>query len=127
MTAVAAGPRHAINSEGGADKVRRDRLATAIVGFGSAVVFTVVTLLSRGTIVALWGGLVTLCVTPGCAVVCWHSTQDHLTRVLKVLAASITWTILVTTVLAWRQAHQPWSTHYGHSGGGRIRIRRLSH
>lgn len=104
MTAVAAGPRHAINSEGGADKVRRDRLATAIVGFGSAVVFTVVTLLSRGTIVALWGGLVTLCVTPGCAVVCWHSTQDHLTRVLKVLAASITWTILVTTVLAWRQA-----------------------
>ena len=103
MTAVAAGPRHATNAERGADKVRHDQLVTAIVGFSSAVLFAVVTLLSRTTILALWGGLVTLCVTPGCAVVCWLSTRDRLTRVLEVLAASVTWTILVTTVLAWRQ------------------------
>lgn len=103
MSAVTAGPRHAVNVGPITDEVQRAQLVTAIVGFGTAVFGTAVALLGRDTIVAVWGGLVTLCVTPGCAVVCWHLTLDRLTRVLAVLGASMTWSVLVTTVLAWLQ------------------------
>ncbi len=103
MSAVSARPRHAISVGPSADEVQRGQLVTAIVGVGSAALGTAVALLGRDTVGALWGGLVTLCVTPGCAVVCWHLTLDRLTRALAVLCASMTWSVLVTTVLAWLQ------------------------
>jgi hypothetical protein len=103
MTVVIARPRHAIDAGRGANKLQRDQLVTAIIGHGSAVLGAAVAVLARDTIAALWAGLVTLCVTPGCGVVCWHVTRDRLTRILAVLAVSMTWTILITTVLAWLQ------------------------
>ena len=84
-----------------ADEARGDRLATAAVGFICAVMGAAAALLIRGTPAAVCVGLVTLCVTPGCALACWLSTKDRLTRVVTVLAASLTWTVLVTAVLAW--------------------------
>ena len=84
-----------------AEEVRGDQLLTAAVGVSSAVIGACFAWLGRGTAVAAWVGMVTLCVTPGCALVCWHLTRDRLTRVIAVLGASLTWTTLVTTVLAW--------------------------
>ena len=86
-----------------ADEARGDRLATAAVGFICAVMGAAVALFMRGTPAAVCVGLVTLCVTPGCALACWLSTKDRLTRVVTVLAASLTWTVLVTAVLAWER------------------------
>ena len=86
-----------------ADEARGDRLATAAVGFICAVTGAAVALFMRGTPAAVCVGLVTLCVTPGCALACWLSTKDRLTRVVTVLAASLTWTVLVTAVLAWER------------------------
>jgi hypothetical protein len=86
-----------------ADKALEDRLATASVGLVGAVVGTAVALLARGTTVAVWVGLVTLCVTPGCALVCWLPTRERLARVVAVVAASLTWTVLFTSMLAWLQ------------------------
>jgi hypothetical protein len=103
MTALTAGSRHAPNVGHDTQGVRRDQLATAAVGLGSALLGTVIVLFGLGTIAALWAGLVILAVTPGCAVVCWHGTRSRLTRLLAVLATSMTWTVLVTTTLAWSQ------------------------
>lgn len=83
--------------------VRNDQLLTAAVGVGSAVIGASFALFGRGTAAAVWVGLVTLCVTPGCAFACWHLTRDRLTRLIAVLGASLTWTTLVTTLLAWLQ------------------------
>ena len=83
--------------------VKRDQLVTAAVGLMTAVLGLVVTSYDRDTIAAIWAGLIILCVTPGCAFACWHLTEDRLTRALTVLAGSVTWTIVVTTVLALLQ------------------------
>jgi hypothetical protein len=114
MTAITTAPRHSADALGGwthlmeawrrsADEARDDRLVTASVGVLGAVMGVAAALFARGTTAAVWAGLVTLCVTPGCALVCWLSTRERLTRVVAVLAASLTWTILVTSVLAWLQ------------------------
>lgn len=114
MTAVTYASKHAVGApvgwaqfkamwRGSADEVRADRLVTASVGFVGAVMGVAVALFASGTNVAVCMGLVTLCVTPGCGLVCWLSTRDRLTRVLTVMAASLTWTVLVTSVLAWLQ------------------------
>ena len=85
------------------DEIRNDQLITGFVGLGSAVMGVSVAAFGRGTAAAVWVGLVTLCVTPGCTFVCWHMTRDRLTRVLAVLAVSLTWTVLVATLFAWLQ------------------------
>jgi hypothetical protein len=87
----------------GADEARGDRLVTAFVGLGGAVTGAAVVWLARSSTVAVLVGLVTLCVTPGCAIVCWLSTRERLTRVLAVVATSMTWTILVGAVCVWLQ------------------------
>lgn len=86
-----------------AETVRDDQCFTAAVGVGSAVIGTCFAFLGRGTAVAIWVGLVTLCITPGCAVACWLLTRDGLTRAIVVFNASLTWTILVSSALAWLQ------------------------
>ena len=86
-----------------ADEALGDQLVTASVGLASAVIGAAVALFARGTVAAVLVGLVTLCVTPGCALVCWLTTRERLTRTIAVLAASLTWTIFVTSVLAWLQ------------------------
>ena len=114
MTAFTSAPKHAVDTPVGgvrfmsawrrsADEVRGDRLLTASVGLVGAVIGTAVALFGRGTTAAVYVGLVTLCVTPGCALVCWLSTGERLTRAVAVLATSLTWTILVTSILAWLQ------------------------
>lgn len=80
-----------------------DRLATAFVGLGSAVAGTAAVWLARGTAVGVLVGLVVLCVTPGCAIMCWLPTRERMTRALAVLAASMTWTILTAAVCVWLQ------------------------
>jgi hypothetical protein len=111
MTAVTT-PRHAAGKRPGwtqfkrswrssADEARSDRLVTASVGLVGAVMGAAAALFAKGTTAAVCVGLMTLCVTPGCALVCWLSTRERLTRVVTVLAASLTWTILVTSLLAW--------------------------
>ena len=87
----------------GAEAVRGDQLVTAAVGVGTAVIGACFALFERGTVAAAWVGVVTLSITPGCAFACWQLTRDRLTRLIAVLGASLTWTTLVTTVLAWRQ------------------------
>jgi hypothetical protein len=77
-----------------------DRLATASVGLVGSLTGAAVALFARGTVAAVFVGLVTLCVTPGCALVCWLRTRERLTRTIAVLAASLTWTIFVTSILA---------------------------
>jgi len=86
-----------------ADEALGDRLVTASVGVVGALMGAAVALFARGTAAAVWAGLVTLCVTPGCGLVCWLPTRDRPTRTIAVLAASLTWTILVTSVLGWLQ------------------------
>ena len=115
MTAAIAGLRHSTSGahtgwtdsisswRHNAEDVRDDQCFTAVIGVGTAVIGVFFALLGRGTAVAAWVGLVTLCVTPGCAYACWHLTRDCLTRAVTVLAASLTWTILVSSVLAWLQ------------------------
>lgn len=103
MSAVTAGARRAANIRRTAEDVRRVQLVTAALGLGSAVVGLALTMVWHDTSVAVWGGLAILCLTPGCAIVCWHSTRDRLTRALAVVAASLTWSIFVATVLAWLQ------------------------
>ena len=114
MTALTTWPRHANSMRPGwtqfipswrrrAGEVRGDQLATAAVGLAGAVIGVIVATFGRDTTLAVCVGLVTLCVTPGCAFVCWHVTADRLTRVLAVLAVSLTWTILVASLFAWLQ------------------------
>jgi hypothetical protein len=111
MTAVTTAPRHGVDARIGcmaawrrsADEARGDRLVTASVGLVGAVMGAAAALFARGTTAAVCVGLVTLCVTPGCALVCWLSTREPLTRVIAVVAASLTWTVLITSVLAWLQ------------------------
>jgi len=95
--------RTAVRRRFGRGDAQGDRLVTASVGLVSAVIGTVTALCANGTTAAVFVGLVTLCVTPGCALACWLPTKDRLTRVVTVIAASLTWTILITSVLAWRQ------------------------
>jgi hypothetical protein len=113
MTAVTTS-RHAVSERVGwaqfipswrrsADEALEDRLATASVGVVTAVVGVATALFARGTTASVLIGLVTLCVTPGCAVVCWLSTSERLTRIVAVLAVSLTWTILSTSLFAWLQ------------------------
>jgi hypothetical protein len=112
VTAVTNAPKHVVSvpvrrwaqlmaSQNNAGQAVGDRLVTAAVGLIGAVVGAVVALFARDTTVAVLVGLVTLCVTPGCALVCWLTTRERLTRAIAVLAASLTWTILATSVLAW--------------------------
>jgi hypothetical protein len=89
--------------ERSAEEVRGDQLATAAVGVGGALVGAAFALFGRGTAAAVWVGMVSLCVTPGCAFVCWHLTRDRFVRVIAVLAASVTWTILISSALVWLQ------------------------
>lgn len=114
MTVSPTKPVHAAEAFGGwiqfrdawqhsADEAHRDRLVTAATGLFGAVVGVAAALFANGTTVALWVGLITVCVTPGCAFVCWLSTGERLTRVVAVLAAGLTWTILATSILAWVQ------------------------
>jgi hypothetical protein len=86
-----------------ADEALSDRIATASVGLVAAVTGAAVALFGRGTLAAVLVGLITLCVTPGCALACWLTTRDRLTRTIVVLGASLTWTIFVTSALAWIQ------------------------
>jgi hypothetical protein len=88
---------------GSADEARAGRLATALTGLGGAVAGTAAVWFARGSTAAVLAGLVTLCVTPGCAIVCWLRTAERSTRALAVLAASMTWTILAAAVCAWLQ------------------------
>lgn len=115
MTIATARPRHSTRDtrtswtgfisswRRNAEEVRADQRFTAALGIGTAVIGACYALLGRGTALAAWVGMVTLCVTPGCAFACWHLTRDPLTRVITVLGTSLTWTTLVTTVLAWLQ------------------------
>lgn len=114
MTALGTDHRHNSNGQVGWDQfisswrrnsndVRGDQLATAAVGLVSALIGTVVALLGRDTTAAVFVGLVTLCVTPGCAFVCWQTTRNRLTRGITVLAASLTWTVLIAASLAFLQ------------------------
>ena len=115
MTTVTSPPKHAIGTlvrcraklmtagRHRADEALGDRLVTASVGLVGAVIGVAVALFANGTAAAVLVGLVTLCVTPGCALVCWLTTRERLTRTVAVLAASLTWTVLVTSVLAWLQ------------------------
>ena len=86
-----------------ADEALSDRLVTASVGLVGALIGVAVALFASGTAASVYVGLVTLCVIPGCALVCWLSTMERLTRVVAVVAVSLTWTVLVTSVLAWLQ------------------------
>jgi hypothetical protein len=97
--ATSVGPPGRANTGG----VRRDQLVTGTVGVGSAVVGIAVVAFARDTTLAVLVGLVTLCVTPGTAFGCWTRTKDRMTRALEVLAASLTWTILITTLFALLQ------------------------
>ena len=114
MAALTTWPRHVNSMRPGwtqfippwrrrAGEVRGDQLATAAVGLAGAMIGVTVATFGRDTTLAVCVGLVTLCVTPGCAFVCWHVTTDRLTRVLAVLAVSLTWTILVASLFAWLQ------------------------
>jgi hypothetical protein len=85
------------------NEARTDRLVTALVGLFGSVVGAAAALFASSTTVAVYIGLVSLCVTPGCALVCWLPTRERLTRVVTVIAASLTWTVLVTSALAWTQ------------------------
>jgi hypothetical protein len=104
MSAVTTGTPHITQVRRGTDEVRRDQLITAGAGLVCAVFGIAAALSLRGSTVALWSGLITLCVTPGCGLMCWRVTRDRLTRVLAVLAGSMTWSVLSTTVFAWLQA-----------------------
>ena len=114
MTAITSRPKHASGTpirwaqfmaawRRSADEALGDQLVTASVGLVGAVIGVAVALFARGTAASVYVGLVTLCVTPGCALVCWLTTPERLTRVVAVVAASLTWTVLVTSVLAWLQ------------------------
>lgn len=114
MTAVTSVRKHAVDAPVGlaqftvawrrtADEARGDRLATASVGLIGAVIGAAVALFASNTTAAVCVGLVTLCVTPGCALVCWLSTKERLTRALLVIAASLTWTVFLNSILAWLQ------------------------
>jgi hypothetical protein len=109
MTAVADPVKHGVGTpvrrvvavwRDSADEALGDRLVTASVGVVGSLTGAGVALFARGTAAAVFVGLVTLCVTPGCAVVCWLRTRERLTRTVAVLAASLTWTIFVTSMLA---------------------------
>jgi hypothetical protein len=86
-----------------AEEVQGDQLATAAVGVGGALVGACFALFGRGTAAAVWVGMLTLCVTPGCGFACWHLTQDRFVRIIAMLAAGVTWTILVSSLLVWLQ------------------------
>lgn len=86
-----------------AEMARRDQAATAVFGVATGVIGALVAMFGRGTTFAVLVGLVTLCLTPGCALICWSSGQSCLRRVLAIFAASLTWTIVVTTVFALAQ------------------------
>jgi len=88
-----------------AEDVRKDQVITAAVGVATAVIGACFALFGRGTAVAVWVGMVTLCLTPGCAFVCWQVTRDRLVRVTAVLGASVTWTILASSLLVWLQVN----------------------
>ncbi len=103
MTDLTVRSRRAFSARPVAETIRRDQLVTAVVGLGCAVLGVISAWFANGTVASLWVGLMTLCVTPGCAIVCWHLTRDRLARSIAVLAASLTWTILVTTTLALLQ------------------------
>lgn len=111
---VISKPRHAIHTplpwahlasiwHRTADAALSDRLVTASVGIVSAVAGVLAALIAKGTSEAVYIGLGTLCLTPGCGLVCWLSTKERLTRVVTVIGASLTWTIIASTVLAWLQ------------------------
>jgi len=102
MTALDARHKHATN-ERAADEARADQRRTAIVGLCCAVIGAGFAWVGKGTSLATYVGLVTLCVTPGCAAACWATTGQRLTRVVTVLAASMAWSVLFATVLAWSQ------------------------
>ena len=74
--------------------------ATALVGTVGAVVGGAVLLRAYGSGAAVLAGLVALLALPGCAVMAWVRTTTVLTRVLGVLSASLTWSILACTALA---------------------------
>ena len=84
-------------------RVDCDRLATAVAGLCAAAIGAAVAAFGRGNAVAVCAGMVTLGVTPGCAVACWLTTGERLWRVNIVIAASLTWSIFVTTALALMQ------------------------
>ena len=86
-----------------ADKALSDRLVTASVGLFVAVTGILVALLENGTSEAVYVALGTLCLTPGCGLTCWLSTKERLARVVTVLGASLTWTIIASAILAWLQ------------------------
>jgi hypothetical protein len=86
-----------------ADQARGDRLATAAIGLCTALLGAAVAMVARGSAAAVCVGLVTLGITPGCAVACWLTTKERLGRFNIVLAASMTWSVIVATSLAYMQ------------------------
>ena len=86
-----------------ADQARGDRLATAAIGLGTALLGAVVAMFARGSGEAVWVGLVTLGITPGCAVACWLTTKERLGRFNIILGASMTWSVIAATSLAYMQ------------------------
>ena len=73
------------------------------MGLFGAVTGIFIASLARGTSEAVYVGLATLCLAPGCGLVCWLSTKERLTRVVTVIGVSLTWTIIASAVLAWLQ------------------------
>jgi hypothetical protein len=60
-------------------------------------------LLASGTDIAVLVALANLLVVPGCALSCWFSGADRIARAVVVIAGSLAWTVLATSVLAWLQ------------------------
>lgn len=114
MTVVRHVPRHSRSPSVGrsrftvvwrstVSKASRDRLATATVGAICALFSVFTPAFASGTPLAVWAGLINLCVTPGCALACWLPISDRISRVVAVVAASLTWSVLLTSLLAWMQ------------------------
>lgn len=85
----------------GPDASVGDRTATAAVGLACSIAGILAALLERGTVTAVFAGLLTLSITPGCALACWLPIKGRLSRLLGVITASLTWTVLLTATLAW--------------------------
>jgi hypothetical protein len=99
-----------------ANKATEDRIVTAAVGLVGALLTLVTALFASGTTGALCAGLVNLCVIPGCALACWLPVAERLARVVTVVAASLTWSVLITSALAWMQVTSLWVLLVGTAG-----------
>lgn len=100
------------------ERTHAERLFTAAIGVAGAAIGVVTPVLARGTVLAVCVGMITLCVTPGCAFVCWVQARGYIPRALAVCAASMTWSIIATAALEWLHLTTPVTILVATSGVG---------